>query len=102
MRAAVGLAVALLLAPAPVALAQVARNGPEWGGKDHQPTQAGVERREDQAGVRAPTAQRTQNGAAVDQLGQQLLHDEAVDPPRDPDPNLAVAPSGKIVRQEQP
>lgn len=102
MRAAGGLAAALLLAPAPVALAQVARNGPEWGGKDHQPTQAGVVRREDQAGVRAPTAQRTQDGAAVDQLGQQLLHDEAVDPPRDPDPNLAVAPSGKVVKQEQP
>ena len=75
------LAVALLLASATGAGAQVARNGPEWGGKDHQPTQAEVVQREKQAGVRAPTAQVDRNKQTVDQLDQQLLHDEAVDPP---------------------
>lgn len=99
MRAAAGgLAAALLLAP--VALAQVARNGPEWGGLDHQPTQAGVVRRETEAGVRAPPAQQQQNGQTVQQLDRQLLHKEAVDPPRDPDPDLVVTPSGKAVKQE--
>ena len=70
---------AAVLVPAQV---QVARNGPEWGGKDHQPTQAEVLRRENRAGVEASPTQRRQTGQAVDQLGQQLLHDEAVDPPR--------------------
>ena len=103
MRAAAGgLVAALLLAPAPVAFAQVARNGLEWGGKDHQPTQAGVVGREDQAGVRAPPAQQQQNGQTVQQLDGQLLNTEAVDPPRDPDPDLVVTPSGKAVKQEQP
>lgn len=73
---------ALLLASTGVASAQMPRNGPEWGGKNHQPTQAGVAKRESRAGVRAPAAERQENGQAVDQLGQQLLHDEAVDPPR--------------------
>lgn len=80
--AAAGLST-LAAALAPVH-AQVARNGPEWGGKDHQPTQAEVLRRENRAGIEAPRARRQQNGQAVDQLGQQLLHDEAVDPPRNP------------------
>ncbi len=102
MRAtAVGvLATTLLLAP--VAVAQVARNGPEWGGLDHQPTQAGVERREDRAGVRAPLPQQDQNQQTVQQLGRQLLHEEAMDSPRDPDANLVVNPSGKVVKPEQP
>ena len=79
-----GLAVALLLASTAVAGAQATRNGPEWGGKNHQPTQGEVVQREKQVGVQAPTTQRQENGQAVDQLGQQLLHDEAVDPPRNP------------------
>lgn len=78
------LAAAILIASAAVATAQVARNGPEWGGKDHQPTQAEVGRREDQAGVLAPPAQREQDNRSVDQLDRQLLRDEAVDPPRNP------------------
>ncbi len=79
------LAAALLLASATGAGAQGRRNGPEWGGLDHQPTQSEVLRREKQAGVRAPKQQVDQNKRAVDQLDQQLLHDEKVDPPRGPD-----------------
>ncbi len=78
------LVAALLLASTAVAGAQTTRNGPEWGGKNHQPTQGEVAQREKQAGVQAPAAERQGNGQAVDQLGQQLLHDEAVDPPRNP------------------
>jgi len=91
------LAVALLLISTGSG-AQVPRNGPEWGGLDHQPTQAGVERREDQAGVRAPPDQQQQNGQTVQQLDRQLLHEEAVDPPRDPYPNLVVNPNGQVVK----
>jgi hypothetical protein len=76
-----GLVGVLLLASATCVLAQVPRNGPEWGGKDHQPTEAGVIGREDRAGVRAPAAELEQNARSVEQLGRQLLHDEAVDPP---------------------
>jgi len=78
------LAVAMLLASTAVSGAQTPHNGPEWGGKNHQPTQAGVAKRESRAGVQAPPAERQENGQAVDQLGQQLLRDEAVDPPRNP------------------
>jgi hypothetical protein len=78
------LAAFLLLASTAVAGAQTLRNGPEWGGKNHQPTQGEVAQREKQAGVRAPPAERQRNGRAVDQLGQKLLHDEAADPPRNP------------------
>lgn len=74
---ACGMAFVLLASTcAPSALAQVARNGPEWGGKDHQPTEAGVIRREDQAGVRPPAAQVRQNKRTVEQLDRQLLHDD--------------------------
>lgn len=78
------LVTALLLASTVAADAQATRNGPEWGGKNHQPTQGEVVQREKQVGVQAPPAKRQENGQAVDQLGQQLLHDEAVDPPRNP------------------
>jgi hypothetical protein len=78
------LAAALLVVSTAVAGAQTPRNGPEWGGKNHQPTQAGVAKRESRAGVQAPVAERQENGQAVDRLGQQLLHDETVDPPRNP------------------
>ena len=84
-----------VIAAASAAAAQAPRNGPEWGGKDHQPTQAGVERSEAQAGVRASPAQQRQDQRTVQQLDRQLLHKEEVDPPRDPDPGLVVSPSGK-------
>ncbi len=79
------LVAAVLLASTAVAGAQAPSNGPEWGGKNHQPTQAEVIRREGQAGVRAPPAQVEQDTRSVQQLDRQLLHDEAVDPPRNPD-----------------
>ena len=63
------------------AAAQPARIGPEWGGFNHQPTQAEVARRERQDGVRPPEARRRQDARSVEQLDQQLLHEEAVDPP---------------------
>ena len=89
------LAVAILITTASAATAQVARNGPEWDGKDHQPTQTEVTRREDRAGVEPSPAQAGQDKRTVQQLDQQLLHEEVVDPPRDPDPSLVVSPSGK-------
>jgi hypothetical protein len=86
LAATTGLAVAILLASATSAGAQAPRNGPEWGGKNHQPAQGEVIRREKQAGVRAPKAQVDRNKRTVQQLDRQLLHDEAVDPPTNPLP----------------
>ena len=80
---AVGLAAILLLASAG-AEAQAQRNGPEWGGMNHQPTQGQVVQRERRAGVRPPPAQVQQDDRSVQQLDRQLLHNEAVDPPRNP------------------
>ena len=74
-------AIAVLLASATDVRAQVPRNGPIWGGKDHQPTQSEVTRLENQAGVRAPPGQVQQDQRSVDQLGRELLHEEAVNPP---------------------
>ena len=74
------LAGTMLLLAVPAA-AQPARNGPEWGGKDHQPTEGEVVRRERQDGVAPSPAERGQDARTVQQLDQQLLHDEAVDPP---------------------
>ena len=93
-RIIVALPLAILLASTVVAGAQVPRNGPERGGKDHQPTQAEVVGREDRAGVRAPPPQVQQDDRMVKQLDQQPLHNEAVDPPR----NLArpIPPSGNL------
>lgn len=79
-----GLAIAMLLASATGAGAQVPRNGPEWGGKDHQPTEAEVLRRERRAGVQTPKARRDQDKRTVDQLDQQLLREEGLDAPRSP------------------
>ena len=78
MKALLAGAVLLLAVPA---AAQPARNGPEWGGKDHQPTEAEVVRRERQDGVAPTPAERGQDARTVQQLDKQLLHDEAVDPP---------------------
>lgn len=80
--AATCLAALLLLASSTLAGAQSSRTGPEWNGKDHQPTQAEVTRRENRAGVRAPPAQVEGDKRTVDQLSRQLLHDEAVNPAR--------------------
>lgn len=80
------LATLLLLASATGASAQAHRDSPEWGGLNHQPTQSEVREREKQAGVRASEGQVDQNKRTVDQLDQQLLHDEAVAPPTKPLP----------------
>ncbi len=74
------LAGAMLLLAVPAA-AQPARNGPEWGGKDHQPTEGEVVRRERQDGVAPSPAERGQDARTVQQLDRQLLHDETADPP---------------------
>ncbi len=66
------------------ALAQPARNANVYNGTAHQPTQGEVTSKEKQDGLPPPPPGDTTG--AVDQLGQQLLHDEAVDPPRAPPP----------------
>ncbi len=75
-----GLAVVILLASAIGARAQVPRNGPEWGGKDHQPTEAETLKAERRAGVEAPKAERSQDERTVEQLDQQLLREEGLNP----------------------
>ena len=52
---------------------------------DHQPEQHITVEREQKAGDRAPPAQVHEDKRTVQQLDHQLLHDEAVDPPRNPD-----------------
>ncbi|HYZ62603.1 MAG TPA: hypothetical protein VE650_09120 [Acetobacteraceae bacterium] len=74
------LALAILLASAGEVRAQAARNGPEWGGKDHQPTESEVIQREKQAGIRPPPGQVDRNQQTVDQLGRELLREEGVAP----------------------
>lgn len=80
------LAVALLLASATGAEAQTPRNGPEWGGKDHQPTEAEVIQRERQAGVQVPKAEQSQDDRTVQQLDQQLLRKEGLNSNPAPSP----------------
>ena len=70
-----------MLLSAASAAAQIPRNGPEYGFRDHQPTHAGVMRRERRAGVAPPPAQMRRSARSVQQLDHQLLHQEAVDPP---------------------
>ncbi len=81
-----GLAVAILLASATGVGAQAPRNGPEWGGKDHQPTEAQVLRREHRAGVQLPKAERHQDKRTVHRLDRQFLREEGLDAPRSPAP----------------
>lgn len=71
----------LLMAAASTAFAQVPRNGPEYDGKDHQPTQGQVVRKEDRAGIEPSPAQTSDDKRSVQQLDHQLLHEEKVDPP---------------------
>lgn len=71
-----------LLATAPATLAQTPRNGPEWGGADHQPAQAQVLRREKRAGIAPNPAQAGKDNRTVKQLDHQLLRAERVNPPQ--------------------
>ena len=50
------------------------RNGDVWDWRDHQPTEAGVSRKEKAAGVAPTSAQSHSNSATVDELYQQLMH----------------------------
>ena len=83
MRAAgLGLLAALSACAAP-ALAQPARIANEYDGKNHQPTPAEVSKGDENAGLNPAPAGGT-DARSVQQLDKQLLHDEAVDPPRNP------------------
>ncbi len=73
-----------LLAAAPAAAEPVPRNGNIWDYKAHQPTRAGVRRRERQAGVAASPAQARRNAGEMHQLDQHLLREETAPLPRDP------------------
>lgn len=82
------LAAAALAVPffavAPAAAQTVPRNGNIWDFKAHQPTRAGVRRRERRAGVAASPAQARRNAGEVHQLDQHLLREETAPLPRDP------------------
>ena len=93
MRALLG--VGILLATLHGASAQAPRNGDVYGGEDHQPTKAEVTHREDRAGVELPPAASRQDTRSIDQLGQQLLHDEAVDPPQSPPQQSPPQPAAR-------
>ena len=82
------LAASTLLTSIAAAAAQPYRNGPEYGFRDHQPTHAEVVRREHRVGVAPPPAQVRRNAQSVQQLDRQLLHQEAVEPPGGPDPQI--------------
>ena len=85
-RARAALPVACVACVVSVASEQVLRNGDEYGGKNHQPTQAEVSGRERAAGVAPLPGQAREDTRSVEQLGRQLLGSE---PPTGP----AAAPS---------
>jgi hypothetical protein len=73
------LSFALVAAPAPV-FAQSgvpAREGNVWAWHDHQPTEADVSQKEQEAGIAPAPSHRDSNAAAVDELYQQLIHEPA-------------------------
>ena len=74
----------ILLAATSAVAAPVPRNGNTYDFKHHQPTYAGVVRREHRAGVEASPAQVKRNARTVQQLDRKLLREEAVPLPRDP------------------
>ncbi len=86
MRAAAPASALAALLAASVASAQVPRNGDEYGGKDHEPTQAEVSGREKAAGVAPSPGQASEDNRSVEQLGSQLLGAEQADPPRAANP----------------
>jgi hypothetical protein len=68
-------ALALLAAPASAfGRDQIpTRNGNVWHWRDHQPTEAQVERQENAAGIASTQSQRESATTTVDQLYRQLL-----------------------------
>ena len=81
----VRLVAAAILLTAVSAAAQTRRNGPEYDFRDHQPTHAGVVRRERRAGIAPSSAQVQRTARSVRQLDRQLLHQEVAHPPGGPD-----------------
>ena len=82
------LAAIILLAAMQGAAAQTRRNGDIYDFRNHQPTYAGVVRRERRAGVAPPPGQVRRTNQAVRQLDRKLLREEAVNPPGGPDPQV--------------
>lgn len=78
------LAAGILLAATSAVAAPAPRNGNKYDFTDHQPTHAGVVRREHRAGVEASPSQVKRNARTVQQLDRKLLREEAVPLPRDP------------------
>ncbi len=78
------LAAGILLAATSAAAEPMPRNGNTYDFTHHQPTRAGVMRREHRAGVRAPPAQVKRNARTVQRLDRKLLREEAAPLPRDP------------------
>jgi hypothetical protein len=52
------------------------REGNVWDWRDHQPTEAGVSRQEQAAGVAPTSSQRESEVAAVNELYRQLMHQQ--------------------------
>ena len=79
-------AAATLIAGAHVATAQapapLPRNGGEYGGLSHDPTQAEVSERERKAGDALPPGRAREDTRSVEDLGRQLLDAERASPPR--------------------
>jgi hypothetical protein len=50
------------------------REGNVWGGRDHQPTEAEVSRKEAVAGIALAPTQRALNAATVNELFRQVMH----------------------------
>lgn len=74
--------VAIFLIASVAASAQVARNGDEYGGKNHQPTPAEIARREKNAGMTHLPAEARRDTRSVEKLDKQLMQTERVNPPR--------------------
>jgi hypothetical protein len=53
------------------------REGNVWDWRDHQPTQAGVSRKEKAAGIAPAPSQQESSAATVDELYRQLMHQPA-------------------------
>ena len=67
--------IALLALPAAHTWAETAtREGNIWGWRDHQPTEAVVQRNERAAGIAPTPSQSKSDAAKLDQLYQELLH----------------------------
>jgi hypothetical protein len=73
---AVALTLALLgpIVPASGQSQPPTREGNIWGWRDHQPTEAEIQRDERAAGIAPPPSQTDSNSAEVDRIYRELLH----------------------------